>query len=144
MTHTRKLFTPAEASRMLPLVRRIVEDILATGRGMRANATRTPPDAAQVQDYMELAVHMRELVAELEALGCQYKDWSFELGLVDFPSVLDGRMVLLCWRSDEPEILFYHGEEDGYAGRRPIPPSLRAVGVRQSTKPVEGDPHGVC
>jgi hypothetical protein len=58
---------------------------------------------------------------ELEEIGCSYKDWSFELGLVDFPSIIDGKEVLLCWRSDEESVKYYHGLLEGFAGRKPIP-----------------------
>ena len=60
-------------------------------------------------------------MAELEEIGCFYKDWNFTIGLVDFPAIIDGKEVLLCWRSDEDDILYYHGFEDGYAGRKEIP-----------------------
>ena len=68
-----------------------------------------------------LGEEIESLMAELEHLGCFYKDWNFEIGLVDFPAIIEGEEALLCWRSDEPEILWYHGIEDGYAGRRPLP-----------------------
>ena len=54
-------------------------------------------------------------------MGCFYKDWDFELGLVDFPALVRGELVFLCWRSDEPALRFYHRMEEGYAGRRPLP-----------------------
>jgi len=121
MTKTTTLFTPAEASRTLPLVRRIVEDILATGQEMRSLAQEKEPTAEQVTTYEARAGSLRDLIAELEDLGCLYKDWNFSEGLVDFPAVIDGQQVLLCWRSDEPDIAFYHGYEDGFAGRKEIP-----------------------
>ena len=58
---------------------------------------------------------------ELEALGCSYKDWNFSVGLVDFPSVIDGEEVFLCWRSDEKALGYFHGPEEGFTGRREIP-----------------------
>lgn len=118
---TRKLFTPEEANRMLPLVRRIVEDILDIGKRMRAIAVRADPSPDEVRDYNRLSDTLQGLFAELEELGCSYKDWNFAVGLVDFPAVIDGAPVLLCWRSDEPEIRYYHSHEDGYAGRMAIP-----------------------
>ena len=101
-----KFFTPKEAAQMLPLVKRIVADILAIGKHIRRQE-----DAEQLD----------ELFAELEALGCSYKDWSFSEGLVDFPAMIHGKEVLLCWKSDEPEIRYYHDLESGFAGRLPIP-----------------------
>ena len=121
---TVKRFTPHEATLTLPLVRRIVRDILATGRAMRAIATETKPSEDRVDDYDRHSSELKALFGELDDLGCQYKDWNFEIGLVDFPAVIDDEDVLLCWRSDEPHIRYYHKCEDGYAGRREIPESL--------------------
>ena len=61
------------------------------------------------------------LAFEVEELGCTYRDWSFSLGLVDFPAQIDGEDVYLCWRSDERDVRYYHGLLEGYAGRRLIP-----------------------
>ena len=108
---------------MLPLVKRIVEDILKTGQHMRRMARQKEPSTEEVGTYEGLTHNLRELVTELENLGCFYKDWSFSVGLVDFPAVIDGHDVLLCWRSDETDLRFYHGHEDGFAGRKEIPAS---------------------
>jgi hypothetical protein len=62
---------------------------------------------------------MRALVEEIEALGAEVKD--LELGLVDFPAEREGETVLLCWRVGEEEIGYWHGLEEGFAGRRPLP-----------------------
>ena len=109
-----RLFTPSEANATLPLVRRIVTDILETGQRMRS------PGKAQQGDMEALA----ELFQELETVGCSYRDWSFDIGLVDFPAKIDDEVVLLCWRSDEPKVSHYHGVNAGYAGRKTIPDSL--------------------
>ena len=120
-----KHFTPAEANRTLPLVQRIVADILETGsqiRGLTSSKdTMFPGREVEIQ---KLVADLASLMRELERLGCQYKDWNFTMGLVDFPSVIGGEEVLLCWRSDEPEILHYHGLNEGYVGRKPIPEPL--------------------
>lgn len=44
-------------------------------------------------------------------------------GLLDFPAVIDGEDVLLCWKEGEERISYYHGWQDGYAGRKPLPNS---------------------
>jgi hypothetical protein len=118
-----KLFTPDEANQMLPLVRRIVEDILAIGVKMKAIGAEPDPTPEQVTDYNKFTDELQALFAELGSLGCAYKDWDFTVGLVDWPSVIDGERVLLCWRNDEPAVAYYHSYEDGYAGRREIPAS---------------------
>lgn len=117
----RQRFTPAQANRTLPLVRRVVEDILKRGRELRLGSAsgRIAPERAA-----ELQHEIQELIGELERIGCQYKDWGFEHGLVDFPSEIEGERVLLCWRSDEPEVGWYHGTDTGFAGRKPIPAEL--------------------
>jgi len=55
---------------------------------------------------------------EIQDLGVVVKD--LDTGLVDFPSVREGRDVLLCWRLGEDEVAFWHGYDDGFAGRQPI------------------------
>lgn len=127
--HTQdNVFTPDEVNRMLPLVRRIVEDILVEGRKLRGIGREPDPTPKEIADYEQGTDALKALFAELESLGCTYKDWNFQVGLVDFPSRIGDRDVLLCWRSDEPEVRYYHSHEDGYAGRREIPTTLLPQG----------------
>lgn len=116
-------FTPREANRTLPLVRRIVEDILARGRALREENALSADDEARAR-LRRIHGEILSLMEELEQIGCCYKDFSFTAGLVDYPSTIDGEPVLLCWRSDEESVAWYHRAEDGYAGRRRIPPEL--------------------
>lgn len=109
-----RLFTPEEARKTLPLVRRIVADILTAARDLRALPEGDPGTDA-------LAGRVQEYLQELETLGCYYKDWSYTVGLVDFPAVIDGETVFLCWRSDETELGWYHPLDTGYQGRTPLP-----------------------
>lgn len=121
-----KQFTPAEATRTLPLVRRIVADLLERGRELRALAQRPDPTPADEQRADELSTELDQLREELEALGCTFRSPDYAFGLVDFPGVIDGRLVCLCWRDDEPELRWYHEPDAGFAGRRPIPERLLA------------------
>ena len=73
------------------------------------------PEINRLMDQLD------ELFEETEALGCYYKDWNFTVGLVDFPAKINGKDVMLCWRSDEDEIRYFHDAESGYSGRRLIP-----------------------
>lgn len=116
-----KTFTPQEANQTLPLVRKVVTDILDLGRKIRALSTKIGTDAQEDPEVIELMDQLEELFEELEALGCSYKDWNFSTGLVDFPCVLNGKEVYLCWRSDEEELKYYHDADSGYAGRKLIP-----------------------
>jgi hypothetical protein len=121
-----KLFTPREANQTLPLVRRIVGDILENGRRVRALSDELGDKAEQDDEFNRLMDVLDELFEELERLGCSYKDWNFSVGLVDFPAMVHGREVFLCWRSDEDAVAHYHDLEAGFAGRRPIPKELSA------------------
>jgi hypothetical protein len=61
---------------------------------------------------------MKSAVEEIEQMGCLIKD--LETGLVDFPTLLRGEEVYLCWRLGETDISFWHGVHEGVAGRREI------------------------
>ncbi len=119
----RRRFTPKEANRTLPLVRRIVEDLVSYGRELQKLSQRPDQPGARERSG-ELDARIRDLQQELARIGCAYKDWGFELGLVDFPAEIAGESVLLCWRSDEPAVVWYHTGDGGFAGRMPIPEEL--------------------
>lgn len=121
---TPRRFTPREANQTLPLVKRIVADILAGASRLREASEKLGERAGDDPDVQRIVDAIEEHMKELESIGCSYKDWNFEVGLVDFPAVLEGRDVLLCWRSDEPVLAWYHDEAAGFAGRQPIPPAL--------------------
>lgn len=129
-----RLFTVDEANRTLPLVRRIVEDVVRQHRLWRekileldlvASSSRAdqPHERAEQleRDAQALAREIDGYQRELEDLGILLKDR--RLGLVDFPSEMNGRRVLLCWRLDEAEVQFWHDEDAGYAGRHPLQPT---------------------
>ena len=123
MNQPTKVFTPAEANRMLPLVSRIVRDILADGRELYALDDVKDPDTASDR-LGHLLKDVNGCIHELRQLGFTFKEWDEELGLVDFPAQINGEEVLLCWRSDEEAVTHYHGYDDGYKGRKPIPEHL--------------------
>jgi len=64
------------------------------------------------------AAHLRVVLEQVENLGCLVKD--LETGLVDFPTLLRGDEVYLCWRLGEPGIGFWHGVDEGFRGRKPV------------------------
>jgi len=120
MTET-KYFTPDEAQLTLPLVKQIVKDILDTTKEIRLLAEDLEGAIEDNPEIKKLVENVNGFMRELEEIGCYYKDWNFNVGLVDFPAVIDGEEVFLCWRSDEDDIRFYHDMEKGYAGRKSIP-----------------------
>ena len=60
----------------------------------------------------------KDTLAEIEAIGVQVQD--LDEGLLDFPCVVDGTIVMLCWKLGEESIMHWHSAEDGFAGRKPI------------------------
>ena len=124
-----KIFTVQEANALLPEVRIIVGKIQRAHRKLslfRDEAKKAAEAAEQggggMANGAAYAVVLTELttqVSELEALGVQLKD--FERGLVDFPSLRDGRVVLLCWQLGEgDELEWWHDVDAGFAGRTPL------------------------
>lgn len=133
MAETPRLFTVDEANRTLPLVRRIVRDLLAEHRTWRTEIDRyemlIAAEPGEEGEEPELAVLARQaaerhaaridaFLAELEDIGCLFK--GFDAGLVDFLSLRDDRPVYLCWRQGEESVSHWHDLEGGFAGRRPI------------------------
>jgi hypothetical protein len=119
------------ANRMLPLVSRIVRDILEHYKEWQqsveafetaaapSRADRPSPQAEHEQRRAQaLAAEIQRFHAELTQLGVEFK--GFELGLVDFPGEIDGRPILWCWRYGEPTIQYWHEVDAGYAGRQPV------------------------
>lgn len=121
MVTATRYFTPEEAHKTLPLVRKIVEDIITTSREIRL-LTEDKDGVIESDPAVKKMVNdLNGFMAELEEIGCFYKDWNFSIGLVDFPSIIEGNEVFLCWRSDEEDIRFYHEMDKGYAARKPVP-----------------------
>ena len=130
-----QLVTVDHANRTRPLVRRIVEDIVREHRawqeaiveldllvsGVRADLP-DPRATALERRIQAIARDIEQFQGELESLGIQLKDR--RIGLIDFPSEMDGRRVLLCWRLGESSVQYWHDEQTGYAGRQPLSPTL--------------------
>ncbi len=78
-----------------------------------------PADYAQRKLLKRSAeVALQQAAEEIHAAGVLIKD--IEIGLIDFPALLGGREVLLCWKLGEPRIDHWHGVEEGFTGRKPI------------------------
>jgi hypothetical protein len=60
----------------------------------------------------------KDALAEIDSIGVQVKD--IDIGLLDFPCEVEGRVVLLCWKMGETSITHWHGTDEGFAGRKPI------------------------
>jgi hypothetical protein len=135
LTPPMMLYTVDHANRALPYVRRIVEDIVAEHQhwqkaiveldilGASTNIESPDPRVAEMERRIQrLARDIERYQSELDQIGVQLKDR--RIGLVDFPSEMDGRPVLLCWRLGEPSVQYWHDIDSGFAGRQPLSPTL--------------------
>jgi len=124
-----KLFTVDEANALLPAVRQILRRIQRSrGRlsGYRSKAKLAAEGAEHGGGGMEggalyanLLTGFTMQMSKLEGMGVQLKD--FERGLIDFPSLREGRVVLLCWQMGEGDKLeWWHDIDAGFAGRTPL------------------------
>jgi hypothetical protein len=127
-------FTLEQANAALAEVRPLAERMVAHRRevaillGRRAELTSTiagnggdldPGELARVEaEIAEQAKGVAQCVNRIHGLGAQVKD--ADEGLVDFPARREDEEILLCWKLGEDEIAFWHGLEDGFAGRRPV------------------------
>jgi hypothetical protein len=127
----KRFFTVQEANDLIPFLTdrlvglRATYNELESGRG-----ERTPP----LQDlfsaggmsvdscYFHLICKLHSLTSEICAEGCEIKD--LHKGLVDFPTIWEGREVFLCWQLGEPEVNFWHEIDAGFAGRQPLKTDL--------------------
>jgi len=123
----KKVFTLEEANKTLPLVSRIIGDIVrvngevleAYGRVRALTEEGRSVQAEEAEDQLRDLAHQVELHCdELEEIGCVCKDPN--LGLVDFPARVERRIVFLCWKTGESEIRYWHEMEAGFAGRKPV------------------------
>jgi hypothetical protein len=131
-----RYFTAEEANELLPEVRLVAEELVEHRLAARAVAAKRaqlvtriagnggdfdPQEPRELEeDFERETAAMTEAVARLERLGVIVKD--ADRGLVDFPALREsGEEVLLCWQVGEDEIAYWHGLEEGFAGRKPLP-----------------------
>jgi hypothetical protein len=127
---------------MLPLVRAIVTDLAQLSKDvverrerlgyLRANRNSRSKDiysdeVAEIEAELERDTQqLYDYVEELRQLGVEPKNGPE--GLVDFPSRMDDKVVYLCWRLGEGEVLFWHDLDAGFAGRHPLTADVAGPG----------------
>jgi hypothetical protein len=119
-------YTLDEASELLPRVVELIarlrtaRDQLGDREAREALTEAGPTNGGGEpgRTVSEAFVQLRDAVAELQELEVVLRD--LDRGLLDFPSLRDGREVYLCWQDGEDAIRFWHEPEAGFAGRRPI------------------------
>ena len=129
-----RYFTPEEANAALDELRPLAEQMVEYRRALVAaqeeratlgarvvtnGGDLTPSDFADADDGLEQAASaLARSVEQIQAHGVLIKD--LDQGLLDFPSLRDGEEVLLCWQLGEERVEFWHGTEEGFAGRKPL------------------------
>jgi len=135
--HSKRFFTLAEANQRLPLVRAIVADIVELFRdvserrqrlidliernqlGSKRVASPYTEELEQMQADIQADVErLNGFAQELIDLGIELKDPN--IGLIDFPTLVDGREAYLCWKLGEPEVGFWHELTAGVQGRQSV------------------------
>jgi hypothetical protein len=130
-----RYFTPEQANEALATVRPLAEELVAHRRALReAQASREAlrrriagngggldarRAAALEAEMSREAEELERCLSRIEDLGVLVKD--LDRGLVDFPALRGDEEVLLCWEVGEGEVAYWHGLEEGFAGRRPLP-----------------------
>ena len=124
---SKKLFTLDEANAFVPQLLDLVPRI----QNLSVSLNKDFPDIKNARekakwnggsdqgvDYLNAVLKYNDLMHRIEGMGCEVK--GIREGLVDFPSLREGREVYLCWRMPEKEILFWHDLNTGFSGRNPI------------------------
>jgi hypothetical protein len=124
----KRRFTLDQANRALPLVKRVVGDIVKTHslamklqheieRPGKQNQQGQQPTT--VQQQLDTCMNkLEDFVDELSEIGCELKD--YQTGLIDFVGRHEGRDVYLCWKLGEERVTHWHELDSGFAGRQPV------------------------
>jgi hypothetical protein len=90
--------------------------------GMQVNVVTVMRQRNELEKLVQQA---KDAVAEIDSIGVQVKD--LETGLLDFPCVVDGEIVLLCWKVGESRIEYWHTVEAGFRGRQPLDERFKKI-----------------
>lgn len=142
----KKTFTLHEAQRLLPVLssllkrategKQLIEQIekefqdlnhrILLSGGLFVNVPQMARRRAEKDKAMN---DIKDALAEIEAIGVQVKD--LDIGLLDFPCIVDDQIVLLCWKLGEEKIQYWHGVEEGFRGRKPIDDRIAKAGKKR-------------
>jgi hypothetical protein len=122
-----KTFTVEEANAHLPQLEQLLGEMQTVREKIAANASALEAVIERAQnnggsraagEHLLLLQRFHVAHKMVIDIGCELKD--LDLGLVDFPSYLNGTLIYLCWKRGEPRIEFWHPLDSGFAGRQPI------------------------
>jgi hypothetical protein len=129
------MFTLAEAQTLLPVLESLLKK--AQQAGTKAAELEVEFERLRQRIFLSGGTHIdvaatarrraerdkalqeaQDTLSEIDEIGVRVKD--LEKGLLDFPCAIEGKTILLCWKLGEKEIGYWHSEEEGFAGRKPI------------------------
>ena len=130
-----KLFTVEEANRLLPQLDTLVKelrqkrDVISTleveidllemvSEKDDSGAPSSPVLDRKLEEYQKHVDHFYAVLEKVHGFGCFLKD--IDMGLIDFYSMYQGRVVYLCWRAGEKEVSSWHEVGSGFTHRRPL------------------------
>lgn len=130
-----RTFTLEEAQTLLPVLesllrtvmaaKKLIEEVDAEQRALQhriflagGTLVNIVPLARRKAERANAEQRAKDAMAEIDSIGVQVKD--LDIGLLDFPCEVQGRIVLLCWKLGEKSIAHWHGTDEGFAGRKPI------------------------
>jgi hypothetical protein len=130
-----RTFSLEEAQALLPVLESLLRTAITSKKTMeevdaelQALAHRVFLNGGTFLDVVPLArrkaergkaeQRAKDALAEIDSIGVQVKD--LDIGLLDFPCVVEGQIILLCWKLGEKSITHWHGTQEGFAGRKPI------------------------
>lgn len=127
----KRLFTVQEANELIPFLSNKLQELRLAHGKLELWSEDAPTQQEVVlaggmladHQYVALLTRFQSLVEEICDEGCHLKD--LQSGLIDFPTLWEGREVYLCWKLGEPEVGHWHEVEAGFAGRQ----SLKADSV---------------
>jgi hypothetical protein len=119
-------FTREEASALLPRLKEMLLQLRSskdelTDTEAHEALSETAPGNGGGEEGKQVGVaflEVRRLLGAIEESGIVLRD--IDRGLVDFPAVIDGREVYLCWELGEDDVAYWHDLDSGYRGRKPL------------------------
>lgn len=130
-----KLFSPEKANALIPKLGPLVDELWTKRRDLAIRLLETDPVLRGTEPtphsrmatprspftpgrFSEQKAEIVRIINRIEAYGCIVKD--IDLGLIDFPSMREGRAVYLCWKAGEDAITHWHGMDEGFSERKPL------------------------
>jgi hypothetical protein len=124
-------FSPEKANALIPVLAPLVEELWGKRRELAIRLLEQDPELRRARGRAgastaerrgesrrtsELKAEIVRIINRIEAHGCLVKD--FDLGLLDFPALREGRPVFLCWKAGEPAVTHWHGTDENFTARK--------------------------